>query len=178
MSTRNNGSSIKSYSRLSRRLSFAQLLSSSSSSSLSSLSSSSSLSLSSSLSSSSLSSSSSSLSLSKHSELAIYDNIINDNESSVLLEYINNKVKRKRYQSDHFDHVISNYREFEYISNDNTKVDNIISRISQIVIENSKINNIELLSPHIIDLAEDGMYVLSYHYYYLLLITLSFYYII
>jgi alkylated DNA repair protein alkB family protein 7 len=93
-----------------------------------------------------------------HSQLYIHENIIDDNESNILCQWIDNKVKRKRYLSDHFDHVISNYKEFEYINNNNNddKIDTIMKRISQIVIQNSKINNIELLNPHVIDLSEDG----------------------
>jgi alkylated DNA repair protein alkB family protein 7 len=105
-----------------------------------------------------------------HSQLYIHENIIDDNESNILCQWIDNKVKKKRYLSDHFDHVISNYKEFEYINNNNNddnnnnndnnnnddKIGTIMKRISQIVIQNSKINNIELLNPHVIDLSEDG----------------------
>jgi alkylated DNA repair protein alkB family protein 7 len=91
-----------------------------------------------------------------HSQLKVYDNIISDDESLELCQYIDNQVKRKRYQNDHFDHVIANYREFELINHNNTKLESIINRITQIVKQNSKIDNIQLLNPHIIDLAEDG----------------------
>ena len=92
-----------------------------------------------------------------HSQLNVYDNVITDDESTALCQYIDNQFKRKRYQNDHFDHVIANYREFEYMNNnDNIKLEPIINRIRQIVLQNSKIDNIELLKPHIIDLSEDG----------------------
>jgi hypothetical protein len=65
-------------------------------------------------------------------------------------------MSRKRYSEDHFDHVISRFREKELaVLQPPPHVQAIFDRLRNIVKEEHG-NDIKFLPPHVIDLAKDG----------------------
>lgn len=89
--------------------------------------------------------------------LLIVPDIISENEEESILEFVKPKLQRKRYEGDHWDSVITKYKETEMSS---TKVpdsvNNVIKRLSDIIKESTGESLMQILPPHVLDLAADG----------------------
>lgn len=87
----------------------------------------------------------------------IKNNLINEEEERVLLQYLDKIFSRKRYEKNHFDSVISAYKETELLDNNlrPTEFDTILKRVSEYVLRVSGVK--KLISPHVIDLDVDGV---------------------
>ena len=81
-----------------------------------------------------------------------YPSLVSVEEECKLCIFLKDKFKTKKYQSNHWDNVISKYRETEL--HDGGFVSEILDKIKSKIREQYCIQ--EFLPPHAIDLAPDG----------------------
>eukprot|EP01031_Cornospumella_fuschlensis_P037160 gene37160-45102_t len=92
--------------------------------------------------------------------LQLFHEIITVDEEAVLMKWIDPIMKRKRYEGNHWDDVISKYKEVD--SSWHKPPDNvyaILNKIEGFIKENMYIRNeesLKFISPHLIDLAPEG----------------------
>ena len=92
----------------------------------------------------------------------IKHNVITEEEERALLQYLDKLFARKRYGKNHFDSVITGYKETELgaglASSANARpkqVQDVLDRVSAYVCRVSGVK--VLIAPHVIDLAKDGI---------------------
>lgn len=95
--------------------------------------------------------------LSKYpSEFFFLKDCINCDEENLLLNAFAKPLKRRKYEGNHWDDVISKYKEIQVIeTNYQPEVQDIINKCKTIVSKALK-KEINFLPPHLIDLAQDG----------------------
>ena len=88
--------------------------------------------------------------------LTIYENAIDQWEENILVNFINKSLAKKNYQGNHWDSVISNYKEFE-LSDENIPIElkSIFNKQYE-CINNSRGESLKFMSPHVIDLHSSG----------------------
>jgi len=88
--------------------------------------------------------------------LQIYHNIINEFEEKMIMEFLNPVLARRKYEGNHWDDVITKYKEIDlanYPIPDH--VQEIFEKIRAHIRKEAKFEH-EFLTPHVIDLAKDG----------------------
>ena len=89
--------------------------------------------------------------------LYLIEDAVSKEEEQILINYLHNRFKNKKYQKAHWDSVITRYRETE--CDDLPKdVDDIIRKIKEII-QDVMGENFTFLSPHAIDLAAKGGFI-------------------
>ena len=88
--------------------------------------------------------------VSKHFQF--FHEIITNEEEDFLCDFLKEKFKKKKYQSNHWDNVISRYREIEFL--ENTEAEGIFNRLKAKIKEHHDVK--KFLPPHAIDLAANG----------------------
>jgi hypothetical protein len=89
--------------------------------------------------------------------LLIVPDIISEKEEESILEFVKPKLRRKRYEGDHWDSVITKYKETEMSStNVPNSVNDVIKRLSDLIKDSTAQPMMQILPPHILDLAADG----------------------
>jgi hypothetical protein len=89
--------------------------------------------------------------------LLIVPDIISENEEEKILEFVKTKLQRKRYEGDHWDSVITKYKETEMSStNVPDSVNDVIKRLSDLIKDTTAQPMMQILPPHVLDLAADG----------------------
>jgi alkylated DNA repair protein alkB family protein 7 len=93
------------------------------------------------------------------SAFRFFPNIISIAEENALLEYLNNKLSRRRYQDGHWDDVIKRYKETEMnidappgVVAMNDRIRRLISR----TVFGDEHDSVEFLPVHVLDLSHDG----------------------
>jgi hypothetical protein len=100
-------------------------------------------------------------SLARNPHFHLIENVITIDEEKALIEYLNPLLKRRRYESDHWDSVITDYKEMELLPITNrgvkmpSNIQDILERMKSLIQSNytHDINN--FFNPHCIDLSEE-----------------------
>ena len=90
--------------------------------------------------------------------LTVIPNVVTEEEEILLLDFIKPKFARKRYQGNHWDSVISKYKESE-LDLDNIQSESLLivmNRIKSCLREITQLPNMRIQTPHIIDIAHEG----------------------
>lgn len=88
-----------------------------------------------------------SLGFQKHAE------VVTEEEEKLIISHIDNLFRRKRYEVNHWDGVITKYREIELQAD--ILIDTYILRLQKIVIDGVG-QHLTFLQPHALDLHSDG----------------------
>ena len=89
----------------------------------------------------------------------VYHNVISPQEELSLVKYLHPILAARKYESAHWDAVISQYKEIELSSSYRLPPDisDLFERMRNFIREKCQLDtNSPFLSPHVIDLAEDG----------------------
>ena len=91
------------------------------------------------------------------SHLSLIPDVISKVEERELCEYITSLLKRKRYEGEHWDSVISKYKEMELHEGVQIplRVNTILKRVENVIKDSYKAK-VSLMNPHIIDLDACG----------------------
>eukprot|EP01036_Dinobryon_divergens_P028314 gene28314-37245_t len=98
---------------------------------------------------------------SEDTDLQLLLNVINEKEESILVGYLSSLLSRKKYQGNHWDDVISEYKEIELQRKSATPdvlaiIDNIQNVIAKSQEHAATKFRAEFMQPHVIDLAGNG----------------------
>lgn len=89
--------------------------------------------------------------------LILVPNFITVDEEKVLEKYVYPKLRRKRYEGDHWDSVISKYKETEISTiGDDHAVTKIVEGVQNFIKNIVGSSKMVLLPPHVVDLSADG----------------------
>ena len=89
--------------------------------------------------------------------LLIVPNIISECEEEAIIRFVQPKLQRKRYEGDHWDSVISKYKETEMsLINVPDIVSQSIERISGVIRESTAAHDMTMMPPHVLDLSAEG----------------------
>jgi hypothetical protein len=91
--------------------------------------------------------------------LEVYNEVISRDEEEMIVKYLAPILARRRYEGNHWDAVISKYKEIELINSYRIppQVQSTFDRLLDLIREKCQLEkNSTFLSPHVIDLAEDG----------------------
>jgi hypothetical protein len=91
--------------------------------------------------------------------LEVYPEVISRDEEETIVKYLTPILARRRYEGNHWDSVISKYKEIELIKSYRIppQVQSTFDRLLDLIREKCQLEKIStFLPPHVIDLAEDG----------------------
>ena len=89
--------------------------------------------------------------------LLIIPEIITEAEEEAIVLFVNPKLQRKRYEGDHWDSVISKYKETEMsLTKMPTEVSRAVERITSLIRYTTGFNQMAMMPPHVLDLSADG----------------------
>ena len=89
--------------------------------------------------------------------LLIVPDIISEAEEEAIMRFVQPKLQRKRYEGNHWDSVISKYKETEMSTkNMPEEVSSAIERISALIRHSTQTNRMVMMPPHVLDLSADG----------------------
>ena len=89
--------------------------------------------------------------------LIVVPNFISALEEEAVAQFVQPKLQRKRYEGDHWDSVITKYKETELSSQNMPEaVSRVIARVSDFIREATDSPGMNILPPHILDLSADG----------------------
>ena len=101
--------------------------------------------------------------------LLIVPDAITEAEEEAIVNFVQPKLQRKRYEGDHWDSVITNYKETEMSTiNMPLAVSTAVNRVSQFIRNAAGSPDMIMMPPHVLDLSADGFIgvcVLSYNTY-------------
>lgn len=86
--------------------------------------------------------------------LQVIPNVITQEEEKEIFSFLDPILARMRYQQDHWDSVITKYKEKE-VRNSPAKIEEIWGKIRSIIREHHG-EHLKFLAPHVIDLGEEG----------------------
>lgn len=89
----------------------------------------------------------------------VFPEIINRDEEAQILKYLQPILATRRYEGDHWDSVISRYKEIELSKNYRfpAEISDIFDRIRDTIRQQCQLpTSSPFLQPHVIDLADDG----------------------
>ena len=89
--------------------------------------------------------------------LLIVPDIITKAEEEAIVRFVHPKLQRKRYEGNHWDNVISKYKETEMsAANMPTEVLCAVERITSLIRDATGFNQMVMMPPHVLDLSADG----------------------
>jgi hypothetical protein len=89
----------------------------------------------------------------------IKENIISDLEEQAITRLLQTKLQRKRYEGNHWDSVITKYKETELPLGarlQDTVVASAMNKVVKFLREATQNLNMDIQTPHVVDLAPDG----------------------
>jgi hypothetical protein len=87
----------------------------------------------------------------------IVQNIITQHEANIISQHLDKVFKRKKYDGNHWDDVILNYKEIELTSKNTTnEINNILKPIQEFIQKETNTSNKSYLHVHAIDISADG----------------------
>lgn len=89
--------------------------------------------------------------------LIVVPNFISEFEEEAIAQFVQPKLQRKRYEGNHWDSVITKYKETEMSSlNAPEAVSRTLDRVSNFIRKATDSPGMVILPPHILDLSADG----------------------
>jgi hypothetical protein len=89
--------------------------------------------------------------------LIVVPNFISDLEEEAVAQFVQPKLQRKRYEGNHWDSVITKYKEAEMSSLSAPEaVSQILDRVGDFIRKVTDSPEMVILPPHILDLSADG----------------------
>jgi hypothetical protein len=89
--------------------------------------------------------------------LIVVPNFISELEEEAVAQFVQPKLQRKRYEGNHWDSVITKYKETEMSSlNAPETVSRTLDRVSDFIRKVTDSPDMVILPPHILDLSADG----------------------
>ena len=96
--------------------------------------------------------------------LLIVPDAITEAEEEAIINFVQPKLQRKRYEGDHWDSVITNYKETEMSTiNMPLAVSMAVNRVSQFIRNAAGSPDMIMMPPHVLDLSADGFIGVFYH---------------
>ena len=89
--------------------------------------------------------------------LLVIPDIISESEEAAIVSFVQPKLQRKRYEGDHFDGVISKYKETEMsVINAPGAISMAMERIKGVIRETTGVHDMAMMPPHVLDLSAEG----------------------
>ena len=90
-------------------------------------------------------------------QFRIVRNIITPHQAKIITDHLEKVFKRKKYEGNHWDDVIINYKEIELTTRNTTnEIDSILKPVQEWIQEETRTTNKLYLPVHAIDVSEDG----------------------
>ena len=90
-------------------------------------------------------------------QFRIVQNIITPRQAKIITDHLDKVFKRKKYEGNHWDDVIVNYKEIELTSRNTTnEIDSILKPVQELIQKETRTSHKTYLPVHAIDVSDDG----------------------